>query len=125
MRNKIWVVGLVGVCGSGKTTLTKALKPYPFHVRQIAQEHSYVPDMWERITRPDILFYLDVSYPQTIIRRKLNWTFKEYQVQISRLKHAHDHSDVFIRTDTLSPHEVLTIALKYIQSSGIVELSIM
>jgi len=28
----------------------------------IAQEHSYVPYMWKRITNPDLLIYLNASF---------------------------------------------------------------
>jgi len=42
--------------------------------RHIAQEHSYVKDMWQRLTNPDMLVFLDVSYATTCQRRKLDWT---------------------------------------------------
>ncbi len=74
-------VGLVGVCGSGKTTLTNGLKPYQFNVRQIAQEHSYVPNMWQRLSNPDVLIFLEASYQVTEHRKPFNWTEKEYQEQ--------------------------------------------
>lgn len=77
-----------------------------FHCRHIAQEHSYVQDMWQRLTNPDVLVYLSVSYEKTLHRRNLNWNEREYQVQIDRLKHAREHANVFVDTDLLSPEEV-------------------
>jgi adenylate kinase family enzyme len=46
------LIGLVGVCASGKTTLAKILEEKGYHCRHISQEHSYVPDMWQRLTHP-------------------------------------------------------------------------
>ena len=111
------LIGIVGPCGAGKSTLASGLLSNGYSVKHIAQEHSYVPDMWERITNPDYLVYLDVSYSQTVIRRKLNWTIDEYQIQVGRLKHARDHSDFLIYTDPLSPQEVLNIVIEYIRNS--------
>jgi deoxyadenosine/deoxycytidine kinase len=109
-------VGIVGPCGSGKTTLTAGLKHYGYNPRPIAQEHSYVPTMWQRLTNPDILIYLSVSYPLTIERRKLDWTEKEYAEQLHRLRHAREHADLCIDTDRLTPQGVLDQALKFLQS---------
>jgi deoxyadenosine/deoxycytidine kinase len=101
------VIGLVGPCASGKTTMTKALRALGYQVCHIAQEHSYVPTMWQKIAHPDVLIYLDVSYETSISRRKLNWTDAEYAEQLRRLSHARQHADLIIQTDSLTPEEVL------------------
>ena len=80
------VIGVVGPCGAGKSTLISNLRRQGIVCRHIAQEHSYVPDMWRRITRPDILIFLDASYAVTVARRKLTWSFEEYNEQVVRLK---------------------------------------
>lgn len=111
----------MGVCAAGKTTLINELQQQGFHCRHIAQEHSYVPDMWQRLTKPDLLLYLTVSYEKTLERRNLNWTFEEYQVQLDRLKHARTHADIIIDTETLGIDEVVSFAVKKINhflSSG-------
>ena len=59
------LIGVVGVCASGKSTLIKGLKERGFNARHIAQEHSYVKDMWKRITNPDLLVFLDDSRSRT------------------------------------------------------------
>jgi deoxyadenosine/deoxycytidine kinase len=109
------LIGLVGVCASGKSTLGRLLKERGYRVRQIAQEHSYVPDMWRRITNPDVLIYLDVSYPNTLIRRKLSWKEHEYQTQLQRLAHARLHANLIIDTNDKTPDQVLTLILDHLQ----------
>jgi len=114
MVERPFLIGVVGPCAAGKTTLVDGLNRLGIKCRHIAQEHSYVPAMWKKITNPDVLVYLDVSYPLTISRRHLNWTQAEYQEQLHRLRDAREKADVFIQTDMLSPQEVLQIVLNYI-----------
>ena len=111
-------IGVVGPCAAGKTTLVDNLKKSGYTCKHIAQEHSYVADMWKRLTNPDILIYLDVSYPLTIKRRHMNWTQGEYQEQLRRLKHARNHADIYINTDELSTKEVLARVLNYLNSAS-------
>ena len=110
------MIGIVGVCASGKSTLINNLQHLGYSCRHIAQEHSYVQDMWQRLTNPDILIYLSVSYEKTLERRKLNWNRHEYQVQLDRLAHARDNCDHIIETDGLSPEEVLQVAQELISA---------
>jgi hypothetical protein len=112
------LVGIVGPCGSGKTTLTNGLKPYGILTRHIAQEHSYVPYMWQRITNPDVLIFLDASYPETIRRRQLNWTEEEYLEQQRRLAHARANTDLYIFTDDLTPDQVISAVIVFLRQSG-------
>ena len=77
------------------------------HARPIAQEHSYVKDMWQRRMNPEILIFLDVSYPVAQKRRKLNWNTREYEIQHNRLRHARQHANYYLQTDELTPEEVL------------------
>lgn len=110
------VIGVVGPCGAGKSSLVKGLKQYGYQIRHIAQEHSYVPDMWKRITNPDILIFLDVSYENTIRRRNLDWTFQEYQEQLYRLRHARQYADLYIDTNPLMFDDILVTVKLFIQS---------
>jgi chloramphenicol 3-O-phosphotransferase len=114
VQNHPPLIGLVGVCASGKSTLIKELQNFGVNCRHIAQEHSYVPDMWQRLTRPDILIFLEVSYANTLARRKLNWTVAEYEEQLYRLRHAREHANLVIDTNQLTPHEVTEQILKFI-----------
>lgn len=106
-KSKQVVIGIVGPCAAGKTTLIRMLAEKGIIARHIAQEHSYVPDMWHRLANPDFLVYLDASYPLTVQRRNLNWTQNEYEEQVHRLQHARINADLYINTDDLHPLEVL------------------
>jgi cytidylate kinase len=114
--SKRFLIGVVGPCGSGKSTLIAGLEGEGFRCRHIAQEHSYVPYMWKRITNPDFLIYLHSSFEVSTQRRKLNWNEAEYKEQLHRLEHARQHADLIIETDHLSPVEVLERALGFIKS---------
>jgi molybdopterin-guanine dinucleotide biosynthesis protein len=103
------LIGIVGVCASGKTTLIKKLSELGYDCRHIAQEHSYVKTMWKQMTNPDILVFLEVSYPQTIIRRKLNWTLSEYMDQHDRLSNARENADIVVNTDDLTSDQVCDV----------------
>lgn len=110
-----YLIGVVGPCAAGKTTLIAALKTRGYQVKHIAQEHSYVANMWKRLSNPDTLVYLDVSFPLTVERRNLDWTRKEYNAQLHRLRHARTHADYYLNTDELSLQEVLDLVLNYLQ----------
>ena len=108
------LIGLVGPCGAGKTTLLAGLTRLGYRTRHIAQEHSYVKDMWLRLTHPDILVYLDASWAVTCRRRKLDWTEAEWQEQQHRLSHARENADLYLDTDLLSIEEVLERVVEFV-----------
>ena len=108
------LIGVVGVCASGKSTLIRGLESRGYRARHIAQEHSYVKDMWKRITNPDVLIFLDASYPVTVKRRQLNWSEADWAEQQRRLSHAREHADFYIQTDQRSADEVLEEVVRFI-----------
>jgi cytidylate kinase len=110
------LIGLVGVCASGKSTLLKGLEARGYRVRHIAQEHSYVKDMWKRLTNPDILIFLDVSYPLTLKRRKLDWSEADWAEQQRRLAHARENANFYIDTDHLSAEQVLERVISFLET---------
>ena len=109
------VIGVVGPCASGKSTLIANLKQYGIVARHIAQEHSYVPSMWQQIAQPDILIYLYASFPVSTARRQLNWHKKDHDEQLRRLAHAREHADLFIDTDDLTAEQVRQKVLDYLK----------
>jgi thymidylate kinase len=115
------VVGVVGPCAAGKTTLTAFLKGKGYNVRHIAQEHSYVQNMWKKITKPDILIYLEVDYPATIERKNLDWTEDEYREQIRRLSHAREHANLIVDTNRMTAEQVFVTVEKYLLNEGDIE----
>lgn len=108
------VLGIVGPCASGKTTLVASLRALNYQVRHIAQEHSYVQDMWKLIAKPDLLIYLDVSFEESIRRTGTSWSSDIFEKQVKRLVHAFDHADLYINTDDLTPQQVLNIVLDHL-----------
>jgi cytidylate kinase len=109
------LIGVVGPCGSGKSTLIAGLENHCYPCRHIAQEHSYVPSMWQVISKPDVLIYLEASFPISTTRRKLQWQEKDYHEQLRRLAHARQHAHLVINTDDLSPEQVLQKTLNFLQ----------
>lgn len=108
------LIGVVGHCGSGKSTLIAGLEKLGYACRHIAQEHSYVQAMWQIISKPDILVYLHASFPISTTRRKLNWQNKDHDEQSRRLSHAREHAHIIINTDNLTPEQVLQKTLDYL-----------
>ncbi len=111
-------VGIVGPCGAGKTTLAAGLSRCGYEARVIAQEHSYVPDMWRRLTNPDVLIFLQASWAVCRARRNLNWTEAEWQEQQRRLSHARQHADCYLDTDSLTIEEVRQRVLAFLEGLG-------
>ena len=114
--SKPFLIGVVGPCGAGKSTLTEALDALGYATRHIAQEHSYVKDMWKRLTNPDVLIFLQASFPVTKQRRSkmIHWTEADYEEQQRRLSHALAHADLILETDNLSIQDVLEKTLAFI-----------
>lgn len=109
-------ISVVGPCASGKSTLTQALRQAGYAVRQPAQEHSYVPAMWHRLTRPDVLIFLDVDYAAVYRRRPRGGGGPErLEEQHRRLAHARQHCDLYVDTSQLTPDEVQDRVFEFLQ----------
>ena len=109
------LLGIVGPCGAGKSTLIRGLEEHGFRCRHIAQEHSHVRHMWQVIAHPDILIFLESSFENCTNRRRLNWLPVDYEEQLRRLSHAREHANLVIDTNALSTEEVLRQALEFLR----------
>lgn len=73
-------------------------------------------DMWKRLTNPDVLIFLQASFP--IIRGRcsnmIHWSAPVYEEQQRRLSHALTHADLIIETDNLHIQDVLEKTLAFI-----------
>ena len=98
---------VVGPCAAGKSTLVANLRPKGYDIRSCVQEHSYMPDLWKRFSKADVLIYLDAQLP-TIARRqqRSDRTQERLDVQRERLAHAREHCDFCLATDSLTRGEV-------------------
>lgn len=112
------LIGITGPCGAGKSTLARGLQQRGYAARAIVQEHSYVPDMWQRLTKPTLLIFLQASCQTGRIRRKLNWTEAEWAEQQQRLAHARQHADLLVDTDNLGIDQVLEEVIQFLAGKG-------
>lgn len=110
------LVGVVGPCGAGKSTLIAGLEKHGYRCRHIAQEHSFAKQMWKIISKPDILIFLECSFENSTKRRNLNWLPADHEEQLRRLSHAYEHADIIIDTNTLNQDGVLAQALTSLKS---------
>jgi thymidylate kinase len=115
------LIGIVGVCASGKSTLIEGLTARGYKARHIAQEHSYVKDMWRRITNPDILIFLDTSFEIACNRRKMDWALEDYIEQQRRLSHARENADYYLDTTLLTAESVLNQVLAFLENKEIAQ----
>lgn len=109
-------VAVVGACASGKSTLVSSLREVGYKARHVAQEHSYVPNMWQRICQPDVLIYLDVNYESIRTRRPhLDFRPEDLAEQNRRLAHARQHCHLYLDTNELNPTQVQDQTLSFLQ----------
>ena len=114
-RERQPLIAVVGPCASGKSTLVQSLERRGYNVREVNQEHSYVPTMWQRFTEPDLLVYLDVSQEAASQRRRSEGEAAWWDAMEQRLRHALEHADLLIETDDLTEREVLESVLSFLE----------
>ena len=100
------LIAVVGPCAAGKSSLVRRLRARGYNARCVAQDHSYVPDMWRRITAPDLLIYLDAELSTIARRRSIGWIERTLNDERHRLRHARQHCDLYLPTDDLTEEEV-------------------
>lgn len=113
------LIAVVGPCASGKSSLVRRLKALGYDARHVAQDHSYVPDMWRRLTDPDLLIYLDAGLSTIARRRRISWGERYLAAERHRLRHARQHCDLYLPTDDLTEEEVLERAVNFLQKRAL------
>jgi hypothetical protein len=110
-------IKVVGPCASGKSALAARLRALGYDACSAAQDHSYVPDMWQRLNPPDVLIYLDLTLEA--VRQRgctgTGWDQAYLDEQHHRLRHARAHCDLYLPTDDLSEEEVLERTVDFLQ----------
>jgi hypothetical protein len=113
-------VVVVGPDAAGKSELVRRLQALGYNARSCAQEHSYVRDMWRRLSRPDFLIYLDARLETIARRRAIDWGQERLDELNARLAHARAHCDLYLPTDDLEPPEVVERVCAALAAAGIV-----
>jgi hypothetical protein len=107
-------VAVVGPCASGKSTLVCGLRRHGYLAREVAQEHSVVPDLWRRRGLAGPLVFLDVSPHVACDRRGLAVPPRWWRAIATRLDTARRSADVYVCTDALSVEQVLVQVLAFL-----------
>lgn len=108
---------IVGPCGAGKTTLAQNLTACGYDAHDCAQEHSHVQTMWQRISHPDLLLFLDASLATIRARLDVDWEQAYLDEMSRRLTDARAHADLVLNTDPLSREQVLARVLEFIRAT--------
>jgi RNase adaptor protein for sRNA GlmZ degradation len=114
------LIKVVGISGSGKSTLVRGLRAAGYDARPASQEHSNVPDLWQKFGKPAILIYLNTDVEnQTERRPDVTWSNVAHKDEADRLAHARDHADLRIDTNNLEADGVLELALHFLRNQKI------
>ena len=114
------LVKIVGVSAAGKSTLVAGLRELGYNARPVAQEHSQVPDMWQRIRPPNWLIFLDADLTAQGERRPdVSWDEPWRLTELERLAHARLHADLVIDTSLLSAENVLKQSVDFLRVSRV------
>ncbi len=112
------LVLIVGVCASGKTTLSTGLRKFGYNARSLAQEHSVSPRLWQ-YRRPDFLILLHCEYSTIKQRKQISWGPNRYEQQLKVLQNARESADLIVYTDDLSPQELVSYVDSQLRARGI------
>lgn len=101
-------IAVVGVCGSGKTTVVDRLRQRGYDAYVVSQEHSIIRDLWNH-RYPAALVLLDIHLETVRARRNKEWPRWMYDLQQDRLADARAHATVTIETDKCSIEETVDL----------------
>lgn len=113
------VIKIVGLSAAGKSTLVRGLRSAGYDARNITQEHSNLPDLWNQFDVPAALICLEVDWPAQQARRsEIGWSEATRAIESERLAHARDHADLIVDTSLLTPANVLAIVSAWLEHRG-------
>ena len=108
-------ISVVGPCASGKSTLVRALRMHGYDAHVTSQEHSGVPNLWQR-QHPDILIALKVDLESVRLRRRdPRWRRDIWRAQQARLADAYAHADLIADTSARSAGAVVDEVLHFLR----------
>ena len=111
---------VVGPCAAGKSTLVGNLRPKGYKIKACAQEHSFIPQLWAKLSKADILIFLDAALPIIAQRQKRNdWTQAALDEQHRRLAYARACCDLYFGTDDLTREQVAERVERFLQARGV------
>lgn len=102
---------VVGVCASGKSTLSRRLGERGIEARPVAQEHSRVKELYRR--QGTLVVLLAATWQTVHRRRQLSWDLAFYDVEWQRLSLARQEARIIVHTDSLSPDQVADIVTEW------------
>jgi adenylate kinase len=111
---------IVGICGSGKSSVVTKLQEMGFDVRACAQEHSCVKSMWRKLD-PDVLIVLDCSYETIKSRRNVSWGLERIKVQKEKLEDALNNCDLYLNSDNLTLEETVEKIINYLEEKRLIQ----
>ncbi len=110
-------IAVVGVCGSGKTTIVERLRKRGYDAYVVSQEHSIIRDLWNH-QKPAALVFLDIRLETAQARRNKEWPRWMYDLQQDRLADARAHATVTIETDNRSIEETVDLITQALKQRG-------
>jgi adenylate kinase len=108
MIERVARIAVVGVCGSGKTTIVEQLRRMGYDAYVVSQEHSIIRDLWNH-REPAALVFLEARLETVRARRDKEWPRWIYELQQDRLADARAHATVTIETDGRSIEETVDV----------------
>jgi hypothetical protein len=75
--------------------------------------------MWQRISHPDLLLFLDASLATIRARLDVDWEQPYLDEMNRRLSNARAHADLVLKTDMLSREQVLARVLEFIRARAV------
>lgn len=108
------LIGVVGNCAAGKTTLVQGLQRFGYRAVNIPQEHSVAPKLWCKL-QPDFLVLLSCTLHAAQQRRAIAWGQERLDAQTRQLADARAHCQLALPTDNLTIDQVLQTVIAAVE----------